>query len=378
MIVHYVSGSRADFGLMELTLKRINASKNVDLGVIVTGQHLLTNYGATENEIVKSDLSIVARIKVELSGASGAEMALALADQLRGYVEFWSKNRPNLVLVLGDRGEMLAAAIAAVHLGIHVAHLHGGELSGTLDESIRHAISKLSHFHLVSSTDSANRLQRMGEKRERIMTVGAPGLVGIKNQAESDIDLFSNQYGLATSGPKVLVCFHPVVQEADRSSVQIGTILQAIKELDCCGVILRPNSDAGGIGIDSQLDKFVDKTDAGRFAIVDHLSRPLYLQTLAQSDILVGNSSSGIIESASLDVPFLNIGTRQNKRLKNNNIVDCKKIDTAELKRTFRLAIELKGPFNNKYGDGLTDVRLANLLTKLPLERDILQKENSY
>ncbi len=378
MIVHYVTGSRADFGLMEATLQRLAQTAGLEIGLVVTGQHLLEQYGRTERDIEASGLPIRHRTPVSLKGGSGAEMAYALADELRGFTQFWSENRPDLVLVLGDRGEMLAATLAAVHLGIHVAHLHGGELSGTLDESFRHAISKLSHFHLATSDDARQRLIRMGEDPRSIWTVGAPGLVGLTDHLARDRDFFKTEFGAAGDGPKALCIFHPVVQQAKDAGSQFERILDLLVRKKCTGLILRPNSDAGGAGIDEVIGTLIQSDASQQFTVRDHLERDLYLRCLTNADILVGNSSSGIIESASFGLPCLNIGQRQNGRLRNANVVDCATFEPTSLAAAFDDALTLKGPFKNLFGDGKTDERLAELLPKLPRTSAVLAKANAY
>lgn len=376
MHVHYVSGSRADFGLMERTLKGLAETPGLRLSLVVTGQHLLHEYGMTINGILASGLPIAARIPVALSGADGAEMGRALATELLGFLNHWSTDRPDLVLVLGDRGEMLAAALAAVHLGIRVAHLHGGELSGTLDESFRHAISKLAHFHFAATEASAERLRRMGEMPDHIWVVGAPGLVGLADGVTADRDGFGRGFGLDLGcAHRVLVVFHPVVQEAAAAAIQVDTLLAVLRAEDCTALILRPNSDAGGAAINALLDACAEDE---RFRIIDHLERDAYLAALSAADALVGNSSSGIIESATLGTPCLNLGSRQNGRQRNDNVVDCTDFTPQAIGAALRRTLALRGPFHNLYGDGRTIERLADILPSLPRDVAVLAKRNAY
>ncbi len=375
MKVHYVTGSRADFGLMQKTLQVMAAEPRIDLGIVVTGQHLLKHYGQTVTEIRATGLPVLHEISVALSGDGGAEMALALADELQGFVAFWQEKRPDLVLVLGDRGEMLAGALAAVHLGIHVGHIHGGELSGTLDESFRHAISKLSHFHFTANQDASNRLISMGENPDYVWEIGAPGLVGITENVERRAGWIADRFGLQPADHTVLVVFHPVVQEAGRAANQVEMLVAMLQDLNCGGLIMRPNSDAGGAEIDACLDVLPGQ---GKFAVLDHLERDIYLQCLANVDLIVGNSSSGIIESASFGVPCLNIGSRQHGRLRNDNVVDCPEMTAAALAEGFEMALHQKGRFSNLYGDGQTAQRLCDLILNLPLDGVVLTKTNSY
>ncbi|NQY81924.1 MAG: UDP-N-acetylglucosamine 2-epimerase (hydrolyzing) [Alphaproteobacteria bacterium] len=382
MKIHYVSGSRADFGLMQATLVELSRTEEFDLGVVVTGQHLIKHYGYTKHNIVQSGLPIIAEIPVRLGGKSGLEMGLALADQTKGFFLVWGENRPDLILLLGDRGEMLAAAIAAVHLGIHVGHIHGGELSGTIDESFRHAVSKLSHFHFTSSDDARQRLIKMGEKPEHIWTVGAPGLVGIQDGVIRQQGWLHKEFALSLEKQSILCVFHPVVQEAVDASSQIGAILHMLERKPCGGIILRPNSDAGGATVDAALTQFETKwptvSSSKKFLVIDHLPRALYLNCLANVDIMVGNSSSGIIESASFGTLCLNIGKRQQGRLRNTNVVDCLGFSFEELSASYDKAFACTSIVNNKYGDGKTASRLRQLLLNLPLDNTVLAKSNSY
>lgn len=376
MRIHYVSGSRADFGLMARTLVGLSAHPGINIAVVITGQHLSVWHGNTKLDIVASGLPIAGEIPVTLTGADGAEMAHAMATELKGFVEIWERDRPDLVLVLGDRGEMLAATIAAVHLGIHVAHLHGGELSGTLDESFRHAISKLAHFHLAATQDAAERLVQMGERRDRIWVVGAPGLVGLTDNTRRTPGWMTERFDLPPQARNnVLVALHPVVQEAGVAALQVRTVLDVLKAEGCSGVVMRPNSDAGGAAIDAELDAAAREK---WFRIVDHLDRESYLEVLREADAIVGNSSSGIIESASFGTPCLNIGSRQNGRLRNANVVDCPEFDPSALMQALRRTLRLSGSFENLYGDGKTTERLCGLLPSLPLLDAILAKANTY
>ncbi|MGB0960085.1 MAG: UDP-N-acetylglucosamine 2-epimerase [Halocynthiibacter sp.] len=378
MKLHYVSGSRADFGLMEKCLKHLHAQPDMEIACVLTGQHVNEKYAAGREDILASGLNIACEVPVTLTGQDGAEMGAALAHELLGFLTAWQHDRPDLILVLGDRGEMLAAALAAVHLGIPVGHIHGGERSGTLDESFRHAISKLAHVHFPATDEAHERLIRMGEQPDNIWTIGAPGLVGLTEGVKHSPAL-ADTHNLTATGASVIVVFHPVVQEAAQAGAQIQILLGFLSETSCHGIILRPNSDAGGAEIDAALQKFSSNPNTSdRFAILEHLPRDRYLESLKAADIMIGNSSSGIIESASFDLACLNLGTRQNNRLRNDNTVDCPTLSPEKIKASYNAAITMKGPFVNLYGDGKTDRRLVKILQELTLDPSILAKCNSY
>ena len=365
--------------LMQAVLKRLQAERGFDIGCVVTGQHLVAQYGGTVREIEASKIPVLARIHVDLNGSSGVQMGTALAKELMGFLNFWESNRPDLVLILGDRGEMLAAALAAVHLGIHIAHIHGGEISGTIDESFRHAISKLAHFHFVATFDAAQRLIRMGEHKEHIWVIGAPGLVDINQGTVVDPNWFCRRFQLEARGEPSLVVFHPVVQEADCASKQLGIILDYLLGEDVHGLVLRPNSDAGGEEMDHLLDEFSRAPEVIRhFRVLKHLERKDYLNCLANCKFIIGNSSSGIIESASFGLACINIGSRQRGRLRNSNVIECENISHSSLRHAFKQARQLHPPFYNQYGDGNTAEMLVSLLSHLELKPDVLSKANAY
>ncbi|ABI47482.1 UDP-N-acetylglucosamine 2-epimerase [Synechococcus sp. CC9311] len=376
MNIHYVTGSRADFGLMSACLTSIQCSSSHNIGLVVTGQHTIAEYGSTEQDVYNSGLSIVARIPVFLQGKSGLEMAKAFSTQLSGFLDFWTVSRPDLILVLGDRGEMLAASIAGVHLGIHIAHIHGGELSGTLDESFRHAISKLVHFHFAASEDSANRLKKLGENPKNIYILGAPGLVGLMPSGPRELVSPKIRANYKLYGNKVaLLIFHPVVQESHLGQTHIKTIVESLLERKISTLILRPNSDAGGCEISHYLDQL---NYPGLVTVISHLARSEFIECLSGVDFIIGNSSSGIIESASLGLPCINLGSRQSNRLRNSNTIDCEEITKSNVLKAIDDMGDAKCDFSNSYGDGKADIRIVEILDKLDMNPSLLSKLNTF
>jgi GDP/UDP-N,N'-diacetylbacillosamine 2-epimerase (hydrolysing) len=373
--VCYVTGARADFGLMQSTLQRIQQSGTLELSIIVTGMHLLRDHGLTVSEIENAGLPIAARVAVEDGPPTGALMAKNVGRMLIGFVEALETIRPDIVLVLGDRGEMLAAALAAIHLNIPVAHIHGGERSGTVDEPVRHAISKLAHFHFVATEESRERLMRMGEAADRISVVGAPGLDGLKETALTGRDALCGDIGFDPKRPIAVLIYHPVLQEADRSGEYVQTIVDAVLARGIQIIALKPNSDAGSAGVRSALEACAS---ASEIHLATHLARPEFVSWLAASDLLVGNSSSGIIEAASFGTPVVNIGSRQNLRQRNSNVFDCS-VDRADLDRAIQRALAApRFDRYNVYGDGKAGERVAGLLASIDLAAASIAKTNDY
>ncbi len=373
--IAYVTGTRADFGLMGSTLQLIRASDALDLSIVVTGMHLSPAYGMTVRDIEAAGLPISARIEVEDGAPSGALMARNIGRMLAGLVDAFERLKPDIVLLLGDRGEMLAAAVAAIHLNVPVAHIHGGERSGTVDEPIRHAISKLSHFHLVATEESRERLMRMGETAERVFVVGAPGLDGIVGSASVGKGSLFEKYGLDAARPLALFLYHPVLQEAGSGEAGSAMILDAIagKGLQILG--LKPNSDAGSAGIRADLEA---RASRGEISLVTHLPRTEYLSFLRIADVLIGNSSSGIIEAATFGTPVINVGSRQNLRQRNANVVDVAPTREAIGQALLAVLQAPRGSGANVYGDGQAGARIVSCLATLPLDDELMRKTNAY
>ena len=373
--VLYVTGTRADYGLMASTLARIAAHPALSLQVAVTGMHLSEAYGLTVREIEADSLPIVARIPTGVDERSADAMAHGIGLTVSGLTDAMREHQPDLVLLLGDRGEMLAGAIAALHRGIPIAHLHGGERSGTVDEPVRHAISKLSHWHFAATGESRERLVRMGERAEHVWVTGAPSLDGILEQSNPNREATLSGLGLPAGARYALVLFHPVVQEAGDAYAQTEALREALEHTALTSgrsvVWLDPNADAGGEGILRALD------GAG-VRRIRHLPRSLYLSALRHADLLAGNSSSGIIEAASFGTPVVNVGSRQNARQRNANTLDCEPLRGAiEAALQSQLA---HGPYApaNAYGDGRAGERIVDLLARQPFAPDLLNKVNTY
>lgn len=371
----YVSGTRADFGLLESTLLRADADPRLDVSICVTGMHLLPEFGLTVREIEAAGLSVMARIPVDLAGADGAGMARALGQALIGMTDAFAAQRPDLVLLLGDRGEMLAGALAALHLNIPIVHLHGGERSGTVDEPVRHAISKLSHYHLTATPGARERLVRMGEHPDHVFVTGAPGLDGLTEQVSQDRSALCDKYQLDPARPVALLVFHPVVQEACSAGTQMESLLTAVHAKNMQALCLMPNADAGNESIRAALEAWRGNPDV---RLVTHLPRAEYVSWMAAADVQVGNSSSGIIEAASFGLPVVNVGSRQSEREQSGNVVDCDTTQSAILDAILGTDALRGRHFVNVYGDGNAGERIVERLATLSLDASILSKKNAY
>ena len=366
----YVSGTRADYGLMRHTLRMIDDSPDLDLGLLVTGMHLNEKFGLTVNEIKADKLQIRGLVETDIASSSGQAMAKAIGQMVIAFTDMMATERPDIALLLGDRGEMLAGAIAAIHLNIPIAHIHGGERSGTVDEPVRHAISKLSHFHFVATDGARNRLIRMGEKAEHIYIVGAPGLDGIQTSAKQSRAKLFAELTLDTQKPVALMVFHPVLQNEDSLS-HARLIIEQLMAKSVQIVALAPNSDAGSESIRRLLEEAAEKN---QIKLAKHFKREKFLSWMASADLMIGNSSAGIIEAASFGTPVVNVGTRQNLRERNQNVTDV-----AGNAHSIADAIEcaLHTPRHkpdNIYGDGDAAIKITGLLRSLALEVGVMDK----
>lgn len=373
----YLSGTRADFGLMAATLGAVQRDPRLSLDLIVTGMHLSARHGMTVGEIEALGLPIGARIPVEMERSSSpAGMACNVGAMLIGIVAALERIRPDALLLLGDRGEMLAGATAAIHLGIPVVHLHGGERSGTVDEPVRHAISKLSHIHLVATSASRQRLIRMGERDDCIHVTGAPGVDGLVEVAAlTNRAALCQHAGFDPARPVALYVYHPVLNELGSAGRDTGAAAQAALDAGCQVIALMPNSDAGNEAVRDALSGL---RAPGRFVVETHLPRSTFIGWLAHADVLAGNSSSGIIEAASFGTPVVNIGTRQNLRERNANVIDTP-AEAGALAAAFELALARgRMPAVNVYGDGQAAPRIVHHLATAELSPQLLAKCNAY
>lgn len=374
--VFYLTGTRADFGLMLPTLREVHARAGLSVEIAVTGMHLSTKFGATALEVHACGLPVVAQWPVDVDTDDGSAMARSAAAVASVSAAYFGDRRPDICLLLGDRWEMLATAMSAVLTGVPVVHLCGGDLSGSVDDAIRHAISKLAHVHAVATPGSAERLRRMGEPEDRIHVVGAPGLVGLEVLASVPRGDWASDIGLDPGDPIAAVLFHPVVQDAPDAGHQMTQVLDAVLAEHFQVLCLMPNADAGSDGIRKAINAARERHAALR--VVTHLPRQTYVSVLAGADVLVGNSSSGIVEAASFGTPVVNVGDRQEGRERNANTQDVP-VDSAAIRHALQVARRWpRHRRDNVYGDGRTHVRVADLLVGLPLGAGLLKKPMTY
>jgi GDP/UDP-N,N'-diacetylbacillosamine 2-epimerase (hydrolysing) len=309
--VLYVTGSRADYGPVRRVLKAIDSDPELELGVLVTGMHLDPVHGETWREIEADGFRISERVYGRITGDSTETMAASVGLYLSGMSHAIARIRPQIVLLLGDRGEQLAGAMAAAFQNVAVVHLCGGSLSGSIDDSVRHAISKFAHYHLPACEEHASRIVQMGEAPDTVNVVGLPGGDIRPDVTFSRVDV-SGELGLE-DGPYLLVIQHPVTQSEHETSKEITETLEAVAMLGHVTLLANPNDDARGRTVHSMMQEYADR-HAHIHVLPPPASRERFASTMAHAAVLIGNSSSAVAEAMSVGVPVVNIGERQRGR----------------------------------------------------------------
>lgn len=387
--IAYVSGTRADFGLMTPILRAIDKSKKLNLQVYATGIHLMPEFGATV-QYVRKEFPSAVNIEAKFDTDDRSGMAKFTGNFLSKLVGIFIKNKPDFVLTLGDRPEMLCTAMACLYLGIPTGQVHGGEKTSTVDEVARHAITKLSHVHFPATEESARRIEKMGEEKWRIHVVGAPALDVILNEKLPTGEEICKQLELDPRKSFILVTQHPVSEEVERATSQMETTISAVKKFNLPVVISYPNADAGGRKIIGVIEK--EKSNP-LFHIFPSLEHKQFLALEREAAVWVGNSSGAMIESSSFQTPVVNIGTRQMGRQRGANVIDVgcdrKEIaaaiekslnDKAYLRKIGKISAKSGSASGGKnpWGDGKTGPRVAKILEDININPRLLTKQVTY
>ncbi len=382
--VTVVTGTRAEYGLLKSSMDAITEHDALELTTVATGMHLVSRFGYTVEEIEADGFEVTARVHSELDSDSGLTMAKGLGTAISGLAEVYGAVDPDVVLVLGDRDEAFAGGVVAAHMNVPVAHIHGGDsmTGATIDDSIRHALTKFAHLHFPASELSRERILGLGEEPWRVTVVGAPGLDVIRDGDYTDPETISETYGLSPDEPLVLVVQHPVTTMPDAAGEQMTRTLDAVVGLDSAPqvVVVHPNSDPGSRRMVDVIDRFERSHGIRTFR---SLPRRDYLGLMAAADLLVGNSSSGIIEAPSLGLPVVDIGPRQDGRQRAENTVEVDH-DTASIRTVVENCLtderiaDLATSCENPYDYGGTGVRIAERLATVDLDASLLRKRLTY
>lgn len=375
----YISGTRADYGLMRETLLAIRRHPKLKVEIVATGMHLMPRFGLTIDEIKKDGFKIH-KINATYKEDNKESMASFIGRFVQLLIKKIKIIKPDIILLLGDRGEILAGALVGAYLTIPTVHIHGGDTTSTVDEIARHAITKLSYIHFPATKNSAERIKKMGEDSWRIFTVGAPGLDSILNEELVSFNEIGKKYELNLSKPILLVIQHSITTEIEDAAQQMKETMEAIRELGYQTIVIYPNADPGG----RRMIKVIEKYRKYPFIqIYRNIPRQEYLGLMKVADVMVGNSSSGIIEAPSFYLPVVNISTRQSDRERAENVIDvgCNKkeikkaIKKALFDKKFRQKVK---KCKNPYGDGKTSIRITNILSKIKINKKLLNKKLTY
>ena len=317
-----VTTSRADFGLLRGLLKAIRADSALRLQVIASGMHLASKFGRTWRDIEAEGIQIDRKIGLRLTGESSLDNLKSISVGLNGFAEAFTELKPDIVVLLGDRFELLAPAISALMLRIPIAHIHGGELSeGAIDDSVRHAITKLASLHFAATEPYRRRIIQMGESPDRVFNFGAPGLDQLYGSALLTRQELEKELGFSLEDPIALVTYHPVTRDAGSAEAQVSRLVAAIKASGLKAVFTMANADAQGALINRRLQAACAQSP-GRFKWIPHLGHRRYLSCLKYFAVMVGNSSSGLTEAPPFRLPVVNIGDRQRGRVRAANVID--------------------------------------------------------
>ena len=316
-----VTTSRADYGIYRPLLEAIRSDSELQLRLLVSGMHLSPECGLTVRDIEADGFEIADRIEVLLSSDTPHAIGKAMGLGLIGFAQVFSRWRPDLLVVLGDRFEMHSAALAALPFKIPVAHLSGGEVTeGAIDDALRHSLTKLSHLHFVANEEYAQRIIQLGEESWRVVVSGEPSLDVLRNIRFLTRQELEEHYGLQLDRPFLLVTYHPVTLEFEQAGWQIGELLAALRECGMPAVFTLPNADTANRVVREKIQQFLVADGSSR--VVDNFATQAYFSMMTLAAAMVGNSSSGIVEAASFELPVVNVGTRQKGRVRAGNVID--------------------------------------------------------
>ena len=375
-----ITGTRAEYGLLKPLLQKINNDNNLELQLVVTGMHLSPEFGLTYQEIEQDGFEITERNEMLLSSDTPNGITKSVGVGMIGFADIFTRIVPDMMIILGDRYEALAAVTAAMIHRIPIAHIHGGELTlGAIDDVIRHSITKMSTLHFTSTEEYRKRVIQLGEEPERVFYVGALGVENIKAQKLMDREELSRSIDFSLDMPYVLVTFHPVTLENNTAYEQFDNLLAALDRFPEYRIIFtKANADTDGRIINQKIDVYV-KNNKGRAVAYTSLGMVRYLSALRYCEMVIGNSSSGIVEAPSFKIPTVNIGDRQLGRIRAESIIDCMNgidsISTAiSTAKKFKAEKKLDG-IKNPYEKSGTSENILFEMRRYLRENDVIKKK---
>jgi GDP/UDP-N,N'-diacetylbacillosamine 2-epimerase (hydrolysing) len=361
------TGTRAEYGLLKPLMDEIKSDPDLELQIIASCMHLSPEFGLTYKEIENDGFTIDEKIEMLLSSDTPSGIVKSMGLGMIGYTDALNRLKPDITVVLGDRFEALAFAIASFVNRIPIAHLYGGEATeGLIDEGIRHCITKLSYLHFTSTEEYRKRVIQLGEEPQRVFNVGALGIDNIKKMKLLTKDEIESKLGIKFKSKNLLITYHPVTLKKDESEKEFKALLNVLKELeDTLLIFTKPNADTEGRRIIKLIEEFV-KENGDKAVVFTSLGQLNYLSIMQYVDAVVGNSSSGIIEAPSLKVPTINIGDRQKGRIRAESVISCKGVED-EIKKAINIIYDENfrkkvKDVRNPYGDGNSAKRIKEIL----------------
>lgn len=373
-----ITGTRAEYGALKNVLHKIKENSNLQLQLIVTGTHLSEKFGLSVNEIINDKLEICEKIPIIIDGSGRESRAKEMALLMMGLSQSFQRLEPDILLILGDRYEILAAASTAMVMNIPIAHISGGEITeGLIDEQIRHAITKMAHIHFPGAKVYADNIVNMGEEKWRVFQVGDPSIENVKLTKFMSEEKLKAELGIDVDADTLLVTYHPVTLELKENAYQIQNLIEALKRINKKMIITYPNADNGGEYIIEKLKAFA--AESSNVYLFKNLGVIRYLSTMKLCGAVVGNSSSALIEAPYLKVPVVNIGNRQKGRIMADNIICCsnKTKDIIEainkaLSEEFRKDVKETKSF---YGEGNSSDGIVKVLENIKIDDRLLKKK---
>lgn len=377
-VIAFLTGSRGEWGYIRPIIKAIEEDEGLDYQIIATHMHLLPEFGLSINEIQKEGFRISEKLYMTFDGYNSHTMVKSLGVLLLELPTILQRLKPDILLLAGDRGEQLMGAIAAGHLGIPVAHIQAGELSGNIDGIVRHAITKLAHIHFAANEEFAQRVTKLGEQKFRIFNTGAPQLDELVSGMFTPISELNNKFNIKSEEKILLAVQHPVTEEEQYAGEHTAITINALNRCGLKTIMIYPNADAGS----EDVRKSINSIRGNKIFLFRNLAREDYLGLMRRAEAIVGNSSSGILEAPTFGLPCVNIGNRQKGRPQASNVINVD-YDEAAIIGAINKAIspafqEQARNSINPYGDGYSAKRIADILKTIPLNDQLLNKEMTY
>lgn len=381
-VISVLTATRAEYGLLKPIITKLKAVEEFDVRIVVTGAHLSPEFGLTHRFIESDGFAIDQKIEILLSSDTPTAISKSMGLAMISFADYFERLDPDLLIVLGDRYETLAVAATAMNQRIPIAHLYGGETTeGAIDESIRHAITKLSYLHFTSTEEYRNRVIQLGEHPERVFNVGAIGIENILNEPMLDREELEHDLGIDLTKPYAMVTFHPVTLENNSSEKQIEALLEVCREHEDLNFIFtKANADAEGRIINQHIDQHA-RTNGNIFAFTS-LGMRRYLSALKYCAMVIGNSSSGLLEAPSFGIPTVNIGDRQKGRLQADSVINCEPFK-GDIREAIDHAMspkfmEIAKKTHNPYGEGITSDRVIEVIREYMFHHRIDLKKKFY